>query len=100
IDRVTVAGSAGVGVACAAGRSSLIDCVNSGAARMKITSSTSITSTIGVTLISAIGAGRLLSLNPPKLMAASPNELFIYRRARRWSDGRADRAQRHRAPPA
>ena len=55
-----VCGFSGAGADCAVGRSSLIACVNSGAVMMKITSNTSITSTIGVTLMSAIGAGCLV----------------------------------------
>ena len=66
--RVMVSGFSGAGLDCAVGRSSFRAWVNMGAVMMKITSRTSITSTIGVTLMSAIGAEFWLSLNPPKLM--------------------------------
>src|SRR6185312_11411127 len=58
---VTASGSCfGVGICCpfASGRSTGMPTCRSGAATMKIISSTSITSTIGVTLISLIGALR------------------------------------------
>ncbi len=55
IDSVIVSGLSALALACALGRSSLIECVSSGAVMMKITSSTSITSTSGVVLISDIG---------------------------------------------
>jgi len=54
---LTVVGFSGAGADAAVGKSSFSACVNSGAEMMKITSNTSITSTIGVTLMSAIGAG-------------------------------------------
>ena len=54
---VMTSGSFGsvIGGALVCGRSTGTPTVSSGAATMKMTSSTSITSTIGVTLISAIG---------------------------------------------
>jgi hypothetical protein len=53
------------GAACVFGRSTGTPTVRSGAATMKTISSTSMTSTIGVTLISDIGA-RLYLLRPPR----------------------------------
>src|SRR5688500_8382947 len=53
------------GLLDALGRSTLTECVSNGAVMMKITSSTSITSTSGTTLISESGGGRFpLSIVP------------------------------------
>ena len=55
------------------GKSSLIAYESSGAVMIKITSSTSITSTSGVTLISDIGcAGPLYRSKPPKAIRSPP----------------------------
>src|SRR5574343_2034804 len=55
IDTCSVSGFSGVGVLAALGRSTLTWCVISGAVMMKMISRTSITSTSGVMLISAVG---------------------------------------------
>ena len=69
IDSVIVSGfSCAVGD-CALGKSSLIACVSSGAVMMKMTSSTSITSTSGVVFISAIGAWPVRPSSPPNAMS-------------------------------
>src|SRR3954447_6682441 len=59
------------GLLAAFGRSILTECVSKGAVIMNMTSSTSITSTSGTTLISAAGIGRLpLSMLPKAIMTS------------------------------
>src|SRR5690242_8789470 len=74
MESVTVSGFSGAAAPAACGRSSLMEWVKSGAVMMKITSNTSITSTMGVTLMSAMGAGCRSSLKLPKAMVFSSGD--------------------------
>src|SRR5574343_1139091 len=68
IETCRVIGFSGVGVLAARGRSTLTECVISGAVMMKMMSSTSITSTSGVMLISAVGIWVPCELKLPRAM--------------------------------
>jgi hypothetical protein len=71
-DTVMVSGFSADAGACACGRSRRIAWVSRGAVMMKITSSTSMTSTSGVVLISAMGCGEPpRESNPPNAMGRS-----------------------------
>src|SRR5574343_813550 len=71
IETCRVIGFSGVGVLAARGKSTLTECVISGAVMMKMMSSTSITSTSGVMLISAVGIWLPGELNEPMAMLCS-----------------------------
>src|SRR5574343_526623 len=71
IDTCSVIGFSGVGVLAARGRSTLTECVISGAVMMKMISSTSITSTSGVMLISAVGIWLPGELKEPMAMSGN-----------------------------
>src|SRR5437868_9419113 len=90
--------SSGGDSALGGGRSSLMFTVASGAATMKMMSSTSITSTNGVTLISALSPNRFLA--PPLLspvptvpaidlsiLAVCPRGIVLFELERHFDDG-------------